>query len=146
MIIATVYDILSRLIAGVVEWQTRRTQNPMLETTCGFKSHHQHQCASGFARGFFCFCGSKAVVFGWFGWNTRKRRSWRSQAVAACSAEGSLSDSKSDVGDNMWVQVPPPAPMCLGFCRGFFLFLWLGSGSVRVVWVEYSLALVLFLS
>ncbi len=55
-----------------------RTQNPMLETTCGFKSHHQHQCASGFA-------------------------------------------------------------------RGFFLFLWLGSGSVRVVWVEYSLALVLFL-
>ena len=29
--------------AGVVEWQTRRTQNPMLVTTCGFKSHHQHQ-------------------------------------------------------------------------------------------------------
>ena len=46
--------------AGVVEWQTRRTQNPMLETTCGFKSHHQHQCASGFARGFFCFCGSES--------------------------------------------------------------------------------------
>lgn len=48
------------------------------------------------------------------------------------------SDSKSDVGDNMWVQVPPPAPMCLGFYPRLFLFLWLGSGSVRVVWVEYS--------
>ena len=44
----------------------------------------------------------------------------------------------------MWVQVPPPAPMCLGFCPRLFLFLWLGSGSVRVIWVEYSLALVLF--
>ena len=23
--------------------QTRRTQNPLLATVCGFKSHHQHQ-------------------------------------------------------------------------------------------------------
>ena len=23
-------------------WQTRRTQNPLLETTCGFESHHRH--------------------------------------------------------------------------------------------------------
>ena len=30
------------------------------------------------------------------------------------------------------------APMCLGFYPRLFLFLWLGSGSVRVVWVEYS--------
>ena len=24
-------------------WQTRRTQNPLLATACGFKSHHRHQ-------------------------------------------------------------------------------------------------------
>ena len=29
--------------AGVVEWQTRRTQNPMYASTCGFKSHLRHQ-------------------------------------------------------------------------------------------------------
>lgn len=29
--------------AGVLEWQTRRTQNPLPEMACGFKSHHQHQ-------------------------------------------------------------------------------------------------------
>ena len=29
--------------AEVVEWQTRWTQNPLLETTCGFKSHLRHQ-------------------------------------------------------------------------------------------------------
>ena len=45
--------------AGVVEWQTRRTQNPMLETTCGFKSHHQHQCASVFAEAFFVSAARK---------------------------------------------------------------------------------------
>ena len=33
---------IQHVCAGVVEWQTRRTQNPMLVTTCGFKSHHQH--------------------------------------------------------------------------------------------------------
>ena len=43
MIIAAFCAILCRLLAGVVKWQTRRTQNPMLETTCGFKSHRQHQ-------------------------------------------------------------------------------------------------------
>lgn len=32
--------------AGVVEWQTRRTQNPFLATGCGFKSHHRHQTGS----------------------------------------------------------------------------------------------------
>jgi hypothetical protein len=26
----------------VVEWQTRRTQNPVGETLCGFKSHLRH--------------------------------------------------------------------------------------------------------
>ena len=25
------------------QWQTRWTQNPLLATTCGFKSHHLHQ-------------------------------------------------------------------------------------------------------
>src|ERR1041384_3381463 len=29
--------------AGVVEWQTRRTQNPVGETLCGFKSRLRHQ-------------------------------------------------------------------------------------------------------
>ena len=29
--------------AEVVEWQTRRTQNPLLVTTCGFKFHLRHQ-------------------------------------------------------------------------------------------------------
>ena len=29
--------------AGVVEWQTRRTQNPVGATLCGFKSHLRHQ-------------------------------------------------------------------------------------------------------
>ncbi len=33
------------------------------------------------------------------------------------------SDSKSDVGDNMWVQVPPPAPIELSFCDSFFCFI-----------------------
>ena len=30
--------------AGVVEWQTRRTQNPVGATLCGFKSHLRHHC------------------------------------------------------------------------------------------------------
>ena len=57
LIIAAFCDILYRLnCAGVVEWQTRRTQNPMLETTCGFKSHHQHQCITPYfmRSNFFC--------------------------------------------------------------------------------------------
>ena len=29
--------------AGVSEWQTMRTQNPLVATPCGFKSHHRHQ-------------------------------------------------------------------------------------------------------
>jgi hypothetical protein len=29
--------------AGVVEWQTRRTQNPVGATLCGFKSRLRHQ-------------------------------------------------------------------------------------------------------
>ena len=34
-------------------WQTRRTQNPLMETSCGFKSHHRHQeYHSGFV---YCF-------------------------------------------------------------------------------------------
>lgn len=28
--------------AGVSEWQTMRTQNPLVATPCGFKSHHRH--------------------------------------------------------------------------------------------------------
>jgi hypothetical protein len=30
------------LCAGVAEWQTRSTQNALLERACGFKSHHRH--------------------------------------------------------------------------------------------------------
>ena len=29
--------------AGMVEWQTRWTQNPLWATMCGFKSHFRHQ-------------------------------------------------------------------------------------------------------
>lgn len=32
--------------AGVVEWQTRGTQNPLVAIPCGFKSHHRHQGVS----------------------------------------------------------------------------------------------------
>ena len=40
--------------AEVVEWQTRRTQNPLLATTCGFKSRLRHQTkALAFASAFF---------------------------------------------------------------------------------------------
>lgn len=31
-----------RSLARVAEWQTRRTQNPLLATTCGFESHLGH--------------------------------------------------------------------------------------------------------
>ena len=30
-------------LAEVVEWQTRRTQNPLMATSCGFKSRLRHQ-------------------------------------------------------------------------------------------------------
>lgn len=36
------YAILSLFCAGVLEWQTRWTQNPLLATACGFKSRHRH--------------------------------------------------------------------------------------------------------
>ena len=29
--------------AAVAEWQTRRTQNPLRATSCGFDSHQRHQ-------------------------------------------------------------------------------------------------------
>ena len=29
--------------AGVAEWQTRSTQNALLERACGFESHHRHE-------------------------------------------------------------------------------------------------------
>ena len=44
------------LFAGVSEWQTRRTQNPLAATSCGFKSHRRHQSAASvkpLAAGFF---------------------------------------------------------------------------------------------
>ncbi len=34
---------LLKIEAEVVEWQTRRTQNPLMVTSCGFKSHLRHQ-------------------------------------------------------------------------------------------------------
>ena len=33
---------ISVLRAGVVEWQTRRTQNPLVAIPCRFKSDHRH--------------------------------------------------------------------------------------------------------
>ena len=33
------------LLARVAEWQTRRTQNPLFERTCGFDSHLGHVLA-----------------------------------------------------------------------------------------------------
>ena len=33
--------------AEVVEWQTRRTQNPLVAIPCGFKSHLRHQNYKG---------------------------------------------------------------------------------------------------
>ena len=37
------YNITAISHAGVSEWQTMRTQNPLVATPCGFKSHHRHQ-------------------------------------------------------------------------------------------------------
>jgi hypothetical protein len=30
------------VLAGMAEWQTRRTQNPLAAMSCGFKSHFRH--------------------------------------------------------------------------------------------------------
>ena len=38
-----VINMTCNLRAGVVEWQTRRTQNPVGATLCGFKSRLRHQ-------------------------------------------------------------------------------------------------------
>ena len=43
---AAAYDKLNKLNRSVPvcwNWQTRRTQNPLPATACGFKSHHRHQ-------------------------------------------------------------------------------------------------------
>ena len=54
--------------AGLSEWQTRWTQNPLMATSCGFKSRGRHSLAGakplnpkrlGFS-GFF-FCGLSSV-------------------------------------------------------------------------------------
>src|SRR5262249_33905396 len=47
-------NVLRTFDARVVEWQTRRTQNPVLARACGFKSHvghpaDQHERARRFA-------------------------------------------------------------------------------------------------
>ena len=36
------YNITAISHAGVSEWQTMRTQNPLVATPCGFKSHRRH--------------------------------------------------------------------------------------------------------
>ena len=42
------YDRLTKLLAGMSEWQTMQTQNLLWVTTCGFKSHcRQYQKAFG---------------------------------------------------------------------------------------------------
>ena len=33
-------------------------------------------------------------------------------------------DSKSIVGDNVWVQVPPSAPVALAIAGAFILYVW----------------------
>ncbi len=35
------------MTAVVAKWETRRTQNPLRETSCGFKSHRRHDCEDG---------------------------------------------------------------------------------------------------
>ena len=35
--------------AGVSEWQTMRTQNPLVATPCGFKSHRRHHVGMDYA-------------------------------------------------------------------------------------------------
>ena len=47
--------LLKIAYAEVVEWQTRRTQNPMVAIPCGFKSHLRHQKKEqAVACSFFC--------------------------------------------------------------------------------------------
>ena len=41
--------------AEVVEWQTRRTQNPLIAISCGFKSRLRHQTLSCLCRIFLFF-------------------------------------------------------------------------------------------
>ena len=40
---AIIYNVKAVNDAEVVEWQTRRTQNPLVAIPCGFKSHLRHQ-------------------------------------------------------------------------------------------------------
>ena len=53
----------------MVEWQTRRTQNPLVAIPCGFKSHHRHQTESGrnSRPGFFVSPGFELAAGGWQG-------------------------------------------------------------------------------
>ncbi len=39
--------MFTRPRAGVAEWQTRRTQNPLPAMACGFDSHLRHSCKRG---------------------------------------------------------------------------------------------------
>ena len=50
----------------MAEWQTRRTQNPLLATTCGFKSHHRYHFLTlgvNFASGVLCILFEKVTGF-----------------------------------------------------------------------------------
>src|SRR4051794_26057206 len=41
-VLADAFAMLAAPLARVAEWQTRRTQNPLFERTCGFESHLGH--------------------------------------------------------------------------------------------------------
>ena len=55
-------------------WQTRRTQNPLMATSCGFDPHHRHQAyLSGFYRlGIFCFTDKSSGLSATFAPNGRQ--------------------------------------------------------------------------
>ena len=99
--------------AGVVEWQTRWTQNPLLVTTCGFKSHHLHQTRYSVECLVFLFSALPL----W--WNTRIR-SWRSLR----SAEGRQGWTQNPLlVTTLRAYVPPPAPnKILSRVSCFFIF------------------------
>ena len=47
----------------MMEWQTWRTQNPLVAIPCGFKSHFRHQERGVFAREHRVFISRKKVAF-----------------------------------------------------------------------------------
>ena len=90
------YDIVISQ-AEVVEWQTRWTQNPLLATTCGFKSHLRHQKRSDELLFFvwrrnFCFA---KVIAGRLGLERAQCGARKAQCAFRLRPGVSASDSES---------------------------------------------------